>query len=99
MALFDEISGAQKQNIEVQVRKNTCRCAWKASQRKKSGKNLAKYSVNTTFWAKIGCKIFYKPHLGAPRFSCSKILGCAVDKLCSLDHEEALAGYYVLQAT
>ena len=24
---FGEISGAQKQNIEVQVRKNSCRCA------------------------------------------------------------------------
>ena len=89
MALFDEISGAQKQNIEVQVRKNTCRCAWKARQRKKSGKRLAKYSVNTTFWAKIGCKICYKQHLGAPRFSCSKILGCAIDKLCSLACDQA----------
>ena len=36
------------------------------------------------FWDKIGCKICHKFHLGAPRFSRSKILGCAVDKLCSL---------------
>ena len=62
---------------------------------KKSGKNLAKYSVNTTFRAKIGCKICYKPHLGVPRFSCSKILGCAVDKLCSLV-EGTVTHYYIL---